>query len=40
VRIDRSGNVTVDIAKTRPILDNPMPRRVNDREFEEALKGL
>lgn len=40
VRIDRSGTVRVDIAKTRPILGNPMPRRVNDREIENALLSM
>jgi hypothetical protein len=41
VRVDREGRVRgVDVAMTRPIVGNPMPRRVNDREIEGALNQL
>jgi hypothetical protein len=41
VRVARGGRVVgVDLAMTRPIIGNPMPRRVNDREIEGALDQL
>jgi hypothetical protein len=41
VRVARDGRVAgVDLAMTRPIIGNPMPRRVNDREIEGALDQL
>lgn len=41
VRVARGGRVTaVDVAMTQPILGAPQPRRVNDREIEDALSKL
>jgi len=40
LRIDRAGRVTVSIAKTDPIIGNAMPRRVTDREIENALASI
>lgn len=38
VRVDASGRVTnVDVALTKPISGHELPRRVNDREIENAL---
>jgi hypothetical protein len=41
VLVDATGKaVRADIAKSKPIFGNPMPRRVNDNEIEEGFKQV
>lgn len=41
ILIDASGKaVRADVAMTKPILGNPMPRRVSDSEIEEGYRQL
>lgn len=41
IQVGRNGRVkSVAVARTKPILGRPMPRRVSDREIEDALQEM